>query len=309
MNIFTLDTAVVLLVFNRPDATARVFSSIRDARPSHLLIVADGPRFEHPDEVQKCKEVRTIVEKIDWPCEVKQNYSEINLGCKKRVSSGLDWAFSQVDEAIILEDDCLPDASFFPFCQELLIHHRNNENIMMVCGTNLMGSWKEDQQSYHYANYDWVWGWATWRRAWQHYDVTMNQWQNPQCRERIRLFLHDDRFYRFREKAFQQAFDNKIDTWDYQWSFARLLHEGLAVVPSINLVTNIGYGRDATHTIVMDSELSGMATGRISLPLQHPKYGGPDGEYDLSVVRMIARKHTLYSRIVRFMRLLRLISS
>jgi hypothetical protein len=307
MNPFTMTTPVALLVFNRPETTKRVLEVIRKVRPSQLLLVADGPRTGHPTDVDKCAEVVSILDQIDWPCEVLRNYSQTNLGCKVRVSSGLDWVFSQVEEAIILEDDCLPDVSFFPFCQEMLATYRHDKRVMTVCGTNLLGRWKDDRQSYHFANYDWVWGWASWRRAWQKYDVTMSQWENPSCRIRVRRILQDDEFYALREMAFQQAFDNRIDTWDYQWSFARLLHEGLAAVPSINLVTNIGYGREATHTRVMDDELAGMETGRLVLPLRHPRSIVPDSEYDLSVVRMIARKNTLYCRIVRFFGLVRLI--
>lgn len=304
---FDLTTPVVLIVFNRPETTARVFAAIREARPQQLLVVADGPRANRPDDALKCTEVRAIVEQVDWPCEVARNYSETNLGCKMRVSSGLDWVFSQVEEAIILEDDCLPDASFFPFCQDLLSTYRNDERVMMVCGANLLGRWKDDRQSYHFANYDWVWGWASWRRAWRQYDVTMSQWKDIGCRNRIRQLLQNKDFFAMREKAFQQAYDNRVDTWDYQWSFARLFNEGLAIVPSINLVKNIGYGRDATHTRVMDDELADMTTGMITLPLRPPGGFIVDGEYDLSVVRMIARKNTLYSRIVRFLGLIRLI--
>jgi len=309
MSIFNLTTPVVLLVFNRPETTAQVFAAIREACPQKLLVVADGPRPDHPDDLQKCTEVRHIVKQVDWPCEVLQEYSDINLGCKVRVSSGLDWAFSQVEEAIILEDDCLPDASFFQFCQELLTVYRDDERVMTVCGTNLLGSWKEDRQSYHFAHYDWVWGWASWRRAWQKYDVTMALWGEPECRNRIKELLQDNRYFSLREQAFQQAFDNRIDTWDYQWSFSQLSHEGLAIVPSSNLVSNIGYGRDATHTRVMDEELASMATSRIALPLRHPDGLIVDREYDLAVVQMIARKNSLYNRLVRLLALARLIFS
>lgn len=307
MSTFIMTTPIAFIVFNRPEVTAEVFKAIRKVRPRHLLVVADGPRANRPDDIIKCTEVRRIVEQIDWPCEVFRNYTETNLGCKRRVSSGLDWVFSQVEEAIILEDDCLPDASFFPFCQELLATYRNDDRVMMVCGTNLLGSWRDARQSYHFANYDWVWGWASWRRAWKQYDVTMSEWKDPACRDRISQILQNKEFFMLRKKAFQQAFDNKVDTWDYQWSFSRLLHEGLAIVPSINLVTNIGYGWDATHTKVMDDELADMARGRISLPLRIPDGIVADRDYDHSVARMIASKDTLYRRIIRLLALIRLV--
>lgn len=304
MSDFVLTTPVALLVFNRPQLTARVFAAIREARPPRLLVVADGPRRGRPDDPERCAEVRRIVEQVDWPCELLCNYSEENLGCRMRVSSGLDWVFGQVEEAIILEDDCLPAPAFFRFCQELLHHYRDDEQVMTICGTNLLGRWKDDRQSYHFAQYDFVWGWASWRRAWRHYDLEMRLWHDPDCRRRIRSTLQNDRFWRLREKAFQQAFDNRIDTWDYQWAFARTVRGGLAVVPSINLVANIGFGIDATHTIVPDKDFSAIPTGRVTFPLRHNGLLLADAEYDMKVVAMQTQKDSLRERIIRFCRLL-----
>lgn len=304
MSDFVLTTPVALLVFNRPELTTRVFAAIRAARPPRLLVVADGPRRGRPDDPERCAEVRRIVEQVDWPCELLCNYSEENLGCRMRVSGGLDWVFGQVEEAIILEDDCLPDPTFFRFCQELLQHYRDDERVMTICGTNLLGRWKDDRQSYHFAQYDFVWGWASWRRAWRHYDLEMRLWHDPDCRQRIRRTLQNDRFWRLREKTFQQAFDNRIDTWDYQWAFARTAQGGLAVVPSINLVANIGFGIDATHTIVPDKDFSAISTGRVTFPLRHNGLLLADADYDMKVVAMQTQKDSLRERIIRFCRLL-----
>lgn len=303
MNDFVLTTPVALLVFNRPELTARVFAAIRAARPPQLLVVADGPRRGRPDDPERCSEVRRIVEQVDWLCELFCNYSEENLGCKIRVSSGLDWVFGLVEEAIILEDDCLPDPTFFRFCQELLHHYRDEERVMTICGANLLGRWKDDRQSYHFAQYDFVWGWASWRRAWRHYDLEMRLWHDPDCRQRIRSILQNERLWRLREKTFQQAFDKGIDTWDYQWAFARTVRGGLAVVPSVNLITNIGYGADATHTIVMDEELAAIPTSRMDFALTHNESFLSDQEYDLKVVAMLSRKDSLIVRVIRLLRL------
>lgn len=303
MNDFVLTTPVALLVFNRPELTARVFAAIRAARPPQLLVVADGPRRGRPDDPERCSEVRRIVEQVDWLCELFCNYSEENLGCKIRVSSGLDWVFGLVEEAIILEDDCLPDPTFFRFCQELLHHYRDEERVMTICGANLLGRWKDDRQSYHFAQYDFVWGWASWRRAWRHYDLEMRLWHDPDCRQRIRSILQNERLWRLREKTFQQAFDKGIDTWDYQWAFARTVRGGLAVVPSVNLITNIGYGADATHTIVMDEELAAIPTSRMDFALTHNESFLSDQEYDLKVVTMLSRKDSLIVRVIRLLRL------
>lgn len=159
MESFRLTISVVLLVFNRPSVTSRVFAAIRETRPTRLFIIADGPREGRSSDVASCAEVRRIVACIDWPCEVSRNYSDVNLGCKKRVASGLDWVFQQVEEAIILEDDCLPDPTFFRFCQELLGRYRDDEKVMSICGSNPLRTWKADIQGYHFSLNGGIWGW------------------------------------------------------------------------------------------------------------------------------------------------------
>src|SRR5712692_5523584 len=146
-----LTTPVALIIFNRPETTARVFAEIAKARPSRLLLVADGPRLDHPEDVEKCTATRAIVEQVDWPCEVLTNFSEANLGCKMRPVSGINWVFENVEEAIILEDDCLPHPSFFPFCQELLERYRDDQRVMMIGGTNLLGEWRTGAQNYFFS--------------------------------------------------------------------------------------------------------------------------------------------------------------
>lgn len=301
---FRLTTPIALMIFNRPEVTARVFAAIRAARPLQLLVVADGPRQGRPKDEQKCAEVRRIVEQVDWPCEVLRNYSDSNLGCKVRPVSGLDWVFSLVEEAIILEDDCLPDLSFFRYSQELLQYYRNDERVMMICGTNLLGGWRNDQSlSYHFTHYDWVWGWASWRRAWCYNDSNISMWGQQETKDKIRRILIDKEYYRLRAMTFDQAYKDNIVAWDYQWACSRLIHGGLAIVPNINLVSNIGYGTDASHTIVMDKELAAIPTGTMNFPLAHDDSFVPDLEYDLKVVAMLMRRNSLIERIIRFCRL------
>jgi len=305
MSSFHLTTPVVLLVFNRPAQTARVFAAIREARPVQLLIIADGPREGHPDDGALCAEVRRIIAQVDWPCEVVKNYSDVNLGCKYRPITGLDWAFGLIDEAIILEDDCLPDPSFFRFCQELLQFYRDDERVMMICGTNWLGTFKAERpQSYSFTHYDCVWGWASWRRAWRLNDGDLSLWGDQAVKDRVRSTLRSDAYYRLRAATFDQVWQNKVVTWDYQWGCSRLINGGLAIVPSINLVANIGYGANATHTIVLDEELASIATGRAAFPLVHPDATEPDLEYDLRVVDMMRRKKSLVARVVRLWQLI-----
>lgn len=303
MNLFSLTTPVVLLVFNRPDATSRVFAAIRDARPRQLLIIADGPRANRPNEVALCANVRQIVEQVDWPCQVEYLYSETNLGCRKRVSSGLDWVFSTVDKAIILEDDCLPDQTFFRFCQEMLILYRHDERIMMVSGSNLLGEWKADTQCYHFSYYGGVWGWASWRRAWHYYDVDMPLWRESEIRDRVRDVIGVKSDFLRRARAFDKTASGKIDTWDYQWSFARLMQSGLTVVPSVNLISNIGFGRDATHTKNARASIANLAVSQCSFPLVVNPFVAVDRGYDAAFLEKVLNQQTLLGKITDVLRL------
>src|SRR5579871_4386735 len=170
MSDWKLTTPVALIVFNRPDTTRQVFQEIRRVRPPVLLVVADGPRRDHPEDEQLCRETRAVAEEVDWPCQVLTEYSDVNLGCRHRPASGLDWVFSQVEEAIILEDDCVPHPSFFRFCSELLSRYRDDARIGTIAGTNVQGGRKRGGASYYFSKYPTIWGWASWRRAWALYD-------------------------------------------------------------------------------------------------------------------------------------------
>ena len=164
-------TPILFMIFNRPDTTARVFERIRGIKPSRLFVSADGPRLQKPDEAEQCIQARAVIQKIDWECEVKTKFSDKNQGCKMGVNSAINWFFEHVDEGIILEDDCLPDISFFPFCQTLLELYRNDERIMHIGGSNFQDGKLRDDGSYFFSGINHIWGWATWKRAWKQYDV------------------------------------------------------------------------------------------------------------------------------------------
>ncbi len=266
-----LNTPVAFLIFNRPDTTARVFETIRAAQPPKLLVVADGPRLNTPGDADKCKAVRAIIENIDWPCTVLTNYSDVNLGCKRRVSSGLDWVFDTVEEAIILEDDCLPDPTFFRFCQELLDKYRDDERIMMISGDNFQFGRRRSEYSYYYSRYSHIWGWASWRRAWKHYDVEMKLWPTFKVGGWLNDCLGDARSAKYWTQTFDKVYRGTINTWDYQWTFACWMQHGLSVLPKVNLVSNVGFHADATHT-AGHSSFSEMRTEPLSFPLQHPPF-------------------------------------
>jgi hypothetical protein len=263
-------TPVALLIFNRPGPTGRVFEEIRRAQPERLLVVADGPRPAVEGEADRCAKAREITEAVDWPCEVSRNYAEANLGCKRRVSSGVDWVFEEVEEAILLEDDCLPDPSFFPYCEELLDRYRDDERVMHIGGGNLRFGPCGDA-SYFFSRYPHVWGWASWRRAWRHYDVDLENWAQEADQDRYLESFETESERRFWRQIWERTRDGDIDTWDFQWVFACMTNNGLAINPNLNLISNIGVGEDSTNTTSEISELANLPLESMDRPLRHPE--------------------------------------
>lgn len=239
---------MVLIVFNRPRHTALVYERIRAARPKRLFIVADGPRPSHPGDEQLCQATRKIVCSPDWPCEVLTNFSKENLGCRRRIPSGIDWVFEHCTEAIILEDDCVPSASFFGFCSSLLDRYRDDTRIMSIGGANFQLGNRRGSASYYFAGYTHIWGWATWKRAWRHIDVDLDSWSKAREEEWLSLVLTDTLERQYWTDMLEKVYRREIDCWGYQWLYSCWMQGGLTVVPNINLVTNIGVGSDATHT-------------------------------------------------------------
>ena len=275
-----MKTPVAFLIFNRPDTTEKVFKAIRQAEPPKLLVVADGARSDRPGEAEKCRATRAIIDRVDWECEVLTNYSDVNLGCKKRVSSGLDWVFNHVEEAIILEDDCLPDPSFFLFCEKLLNYYRQDERIMVISGDNFQFGRKRTDYSYYFSRYNHCWGWATWRRAWQHYDLEMKLWQQIRDGNWLEYILQKPRAVKYWNKVFQASYDGIIDSWDYQWTYACWIQNGLTILPNVNLVSNIGFGTEGTHTTSNNSPVAKLPTEEMRFPLQHPPFVIRNAEAD-----------------------------
>lgn len=273
-----LKTPVAVLIFNRPETTKRVLSSVFEARPEKLFVIADGPRTD-TDDLEKCEAARSCVDDFDWQCDVVKNYSEFNLGCGLRPASGIDWVFQQVDRAIILEDDCLPEASFFRFCDELLDRYRDEYRVGMISGNNFQLGKRRSEYSYYFSRYTHIWGWATWKRAWQHYDFQMREWQ----RLRETTWLQDVLQNQSAAAFWQNSFDNVGNmgsVWDYQWAFACWLHDQLAVLPQVNLVSNIGWGEAATHTKDPNNRAAFLATFAMDFPLRHPSAITIDREAD-----------------------------
>ena len=295
-----LQTPVALLIFNRPETTARVFERVRRARPPALLIVADGPRPDRPDEARRCREARAVVEAVDWPCEGSTAYSDVNLGCGKRVSSGLDWVFDSVEQAIVLEDDCLPHPSFFPFCDELLERYRSDERVMHISGDDFQSVGRTGRAaaralrrlrgrrgpSYYFSRYPHVWGWASWRRAWRHYDFEMTAWRRDADQTALLEGFSDPAERAFWGRTWNQVSRGEIDTWDYQWALACMRLGALSAMPSANLISNIGFAEGAHHTSAAETPLANLPAPGIHFPLSHPETFALDERADAQIARL-----------------------
>jgi hypothetical protein len=259
---------VLLLIFNRPKLTQQVFDRIREARPEQLYIVADGPRPDHDNDIDLCRKAREIVGKIDWPCSVHRDFADQNLGLKRRVSSGINWVFSQVERAIIIEDDCVPHLDFFTFCDSLLTRYEFDERVWVITGNNFQNGKKYGNAAYYFSKFGHCWGWATWRRAWQHYQGDIPFWPEWKNSSDWRQKTPDkiERFYW--SNIFDTVRLNAVDSWAYPWLACIWYHGGLTATPNVNLVTNIGFGPDGTHTVYHEYQ-DGMPVNPLG-PLTHP---------------------------------------
>ena len=267
--------AVAYIIFNRPQHTKETFAAIRSEKPEKLFIIADGPRADHATDAERCHQVREIVKEIDWPCDVYREYAQQNMGLKQRVSSGLDWVFRHVDRTVVLEDDCLPHPDFFLFCNELLDRYERDGRIWVVTGNNFQDGRIRGDFAYYFSKYNHCWGWATWRRAWQHYKGNLPFWPDWKNSVDFTKKMPDRIERRYWTDIFDRVWRNEIDSWAYPWTASVWYHDGLTATPNMNLVTNIGIGPHATHTLA-SKEQDGVPTfpiGNLSHPpmIQHDK--------------------------------------
>ncbi len=305
-----MKSAVLFLVFNRPDTTRQVFETIKSAQPPRLYVAADGPRTDHEGEREKCEQVRQIVSAVNWPCDLKTLFRDDNLGCKMGVSEGINWFFENEEEGIILEDDVLPIPSFFQYCEELLERYRHNDRVGVISGCNLVSRRFMPKESYFFSRYNHVWGWASWRRAWKLYDVTMQEW--PHWRDRGGLTSISDGnqlFERHWRDAFDTAFLGGINTWDYQWTFTCWLHGMITALPAHNQTRNLGFGQDAVHTTGnMPDYVKESIPELLPFPLRHPAYIDRKAKTDALIDRRafgITRKKQIKLKIKQGLRWLR----
>jgi hypothetical protein len=258
-------TPIVLFVYNRVETTRRVFDMIRSVRPEELFIIADGSKHTNDDD--NVKATRRIISEVDWSCNLKTNLSDINLGCAERIISGLDWVFGQVDKAIILEDDCLPDPSFFNFCESLLDYYKCDERVMHISGFNCLNS-VDVEESYFYSRFLIPpWGWATWKRAWVNFNKDLDTWQQIKNQAFQNI---DQNYFADWTDMFEHIRIHKT-TWDVPWNVDVWKHNGLGIIPNKSLVQNIGFGLQATFTKNASTDLALIQGQSIEFPLVHPK--------------------------------------
>jgi hypothetical protein len=244
------NTPILLIAWRRPHTLRQVIDAIRPVAPTRLYVACDGPNPERPGEAEKVAATRAVIEhEIDWPCQIERLYSDVNQGCRLGVSRAITWFFEQVEEGIILEDDCVPHPDFFPYCTTLLERYRHDTRVWCISGNNFQnGQWRGDG-SYYFSRYNHCWGWASWRRCWNHYDSDLSQW--PALRESALLgtIFEDPLELNYWSGIWQRLLNtSEPDTWDYQWTFTCLANSGLTALPNRNLVSNVGFGEDATHT-------------------------------------------------------------
>ncbi|WP_395733440.1 glycosyltransferase family 2 protein [Prosthecobacter sp.] len=288
-------TPVLFLIHRRPQLTARSFAAIRQARPEQLMVAADGPE----DDVL-CQETRRLVEEgIDWPCNVQTRFSATRLGCRNAVSQALDWAFAKHERVIVLEDDCLAEPSFFCFCTELLERYQDEERVMQICGSNLSGHAAQDGSSYYSSRFATIWGWASWRRAWKRYDVRLQVWMEQASKARLEATCKFQGEAAWRKEIYNSASMGTIDTWDIAWEFAQHNSNGVCLIPSVNLVSNLGWGAEATHTHDINDARACMETCPLDFPLRHPSDLAIFDEADRSYFDRYCRRPSLRIRLRR----------
>lgn len=244
-----MNTPVIYIFFNRPDVVKKTFPAIRAQRPRQLYLIADGPRASRPTDAERCRETRAAVESmLDWECQVTRDYSEMNLGSGKRISSGLTTALGKLGEGIIIEDDILPTPAFFQFCGEMLERYRHVPAVHGISGYNPIGRYLPGERRAVPALTHITWGWATWQRAWTAYRGELQGWNDDAVRDRIKAYVRDPLYFDELVRAFRVVQNREVDAWDYQWIFTMLYERRHAIVSAVNLVENLGFMEDATHT-------------------------------------------------------------
>ncbi len=286
---------VLVVLFNRPQVAAQLIAALRRAQPAQLFVVADGPRNDHANDIELCRQTRAVLDQVDWPCEIRRHFHEHNLGLQTTMVDGIDWFFSQVESGVILEDDCLVHPDFFALARDLLDRYRDEPRVMSISALNMAPADSIGSSSYFFASAGHIWGWATWRRAWEGYDIELASW--PTVRDRFDA--HAAPLQRALGVKFQAAHSGAKNTWARAWHFHVASHDGLVAIPTVNLVKNIGLGPDATHTTSSRHVLANLPVGDLPRPIVHPELVEVNGAYDatLATFHTWSRRRRLRERL------------
>lgn len=280
--IYQTKSPVLFTIFNRPDVTFKVFEHIKLAKPPRLYIAADGPRADREDDAQLCGQAREILDMVNWKCEVKTLFNENNIGCRRSMAAAVTWFFSNEEEGIILEDDCLPANSFFRFCDEMLERYRNDSRIRHITGSNLQEGRKWGNASYYFSNMTHVWGWASWKRVWDEYQ-DLPLFDESEVREKLVNIFSEPLLVESWYDIFTRYRQNQINSWGYQLDFVNFFNNGLTIIPNVNLISNIGFRGDATHTIDNESIYANLPIEELE-EIKHPVFILPEKNADAIVL-------------------------
>lgn len=264
-----MNTPILFIIFNRPDTTQKVFDVIRQIKPKQLFVAADGPRVWKEGEKENCEITRNIIKQVDWDCEVKTLFRKENLGPGNSVYKSIDWFFENVEEGIILEHDCLPNLSFFRFCEEMLLMYKNNQDIMHISG-NFFQKKQVGINDYYFSRIPHIWGWATWKRAWIRYSFEMSGYINFKKTQSLKKIFKKNEYITQWYFILDQVFEGKLDTWDFQWTYTIFLNNGISINSNKNLVKNIGFGILAENCKNTKDKFANLILEEFNFPLSHP---------------------------------------
>ncbi len=293
---------VLLTIFNRPDKTRAVMDNLREIKPNRLFVAADGPRRNSPQDIEKCRLARQEATTVDWPCDIKTRFLEENIGCDPAVSSAIEWFFEHVVYGIILEDDCIPHPHFFTFCGELLERYSDDKRIMQISSLSPYEPRKHDYD-YHFSRaFRCGGGWCTWRRAWKHFTPDMQQYDDEKALAILKAYYPDFIKFKRQYKKYLEFKKGIFNNWDFQWNMACYSQNGLSIVPEKNLMANIGFDEDGTHTKMMDAIFDNLQVLPIRFPLRHPIFVYADSLPERSLEKRIYRRLSLKSRCMYLLR-------
>lgn len=267
---------LLIIIYNRPHNFQKLINTLKKIKPKNIYIACDGPKSNVMDK-HNVALTREKIKFIDWSCKVTTLFQKKNLGCKKGVITAIDWFFDNNEMGVILEDDCIPNDNFFKFCYELLNMYKNNHNIASIGGQHFMGNKHLIEESYFFSRHFHCWGWATWARSWNNFDPTMAKWKKFGSFTWLYKLCNKNLIFTYYwYKIFNDCYKNKIDSWAYRFLFYIISEKKLTILPSKNLVKNIGFGKSSTHTSQGNYYTENLELETMKFPLLHQTIFKPD---------------------------------